>query len=74
MVMPMYISEMSSKQMRGLMISLIGLGNAIGTIMGLLSNIGFKKFGEGWRVTCSIVALGELMLAMGFLFLPYTPR
>ena len=72
--MPMYISEMSSKQTRGLMVSILGFGASTGTIIGLSSNIGFKKFDEGWRVTCSIVALGELIFAIGFLFLPNTPR
>jgi len=56
------------------MISMIGTGISVGTIIGLLSNVGFEKFDEGWRVSCSIVALGELIFAIGFIFLPYTPR
>ena len=56
------------------MVSIVGFGNAIGTIIGLLSNTGFERFDEGWRITCSIVSLGELIFAIGFFFLPYTPR
>ena len=56
------------------MVSIVGFGTAVGTIIGLLSNIGFERFDKGWRITCGIVSLGELIFAIGFFFLPYTPR
>ena len=56
------------------MVSLMILGSAVGTIIGLMSNVGFEKFSEGWRITCSVVSLGDLIFATGFLLLPYTPR
>ena len=73
-VMPIYIGEMSPKQKRGLMMSFIGPGFSIGILIGLLTNVGFERFNEGWRVTCAVLALGGLIYAIGFIWLPHTPR
>lgn len=73
-VMPIYIAEMSPKDKRGQMVSIMGPGFAIGLLIGFCSNAGFVRFEEGWRVTCGVLALGGLLYAIGFLWLPHTPR
>ena len=54
--------------------SFMGPGFSIGVFIGLLTNVGFERFDEGWRVTCAVLALGGLIYTIGFLWLPYTPR
>ncbi len=72
--MPVYIGEMSSKTKRGLMISLIGPGFAIGILIGLFANVGFARFEEGWRVASILLATTGLLYSVGFMWMPYTPR
>ena len=74
MLMPIYIGEMAPKHRRGLMMSMLGPGFAVGVFIGLLSNVGFTRFDEGWRVTCGVLAVGGLIYGTGFAWLPYTPR
>ena len=73
-LMPVYIGEMSPKEKRGQMMSIIGPGFAVGLLIGFCSNAGFARFEEGWRVTCAVLALGGLLYAIGFMWLPHTPR
>ena len=72
--MPIYIGEMAPQKKRGLMISFMGPGYSIGVMIGLLTNVGFERFDEGWRVACAMLAVGGLIYTIGFLWLPYTPR
>ena len=73
-VMPIYIGEMSPKEKRGQMMSTMGPGFAIGILIGLGSSAGFARFEEGWRVAYVVLALSGLLYALGFLWLPHTPR
>lgn len=71
---PVYVSEMSPKDYRGLMNSLLGLTFAVGILAALLFNIGFEKFPSGWRVAFAIIGLLGLISTVGMLFVPHTPR
>ena len=72
--MPMYISEMSPKDSRGMLGSLIGISYAAGILAALGSNIGFSKFLLGWRVSASVQALLGLLFSLGMIWMPHTPR
>lgn len=74
MVMPLYISEISPKESRGMLTSLIGPGYAVGVLIALCTNIGFSKFRLGWRVAMIIQGLMGLLLSVGAASLPQTPR
>ncbi len=65
---------MSPKTKRGLLISMIGPGFAIGVLIGLFANVGFARFSEGWRVAGIVLAMVSLVYSIGFIWLPHTPR
>ena len=73
-VMPVYIGEMSPKESRGMMVSLLGPAYATGKIVAYITNIGFSKFHLGWRLTKVVLALGGLMYAFIMLWMPHSPR
>ena len=70
----MYIAEMTPKESRGMLGSTIGFSFNLGLNIGLFSNIGFAKFGVGWRVAIAIEALLGLVFAVGMKFMPHSPR
>jgi SP family myo-inositol transporter-like MFS transporter 13 len=72
--MPIYLSEVSPKESRGMLSSLIGFCYAGGVVAALCSNIGFSKFLLGWRVSTSIQALLGLLFSLGMIWMPHTPR
>lgn len=74
MVMPVYISETSPKEHRGMLASIIGPTYSFGLLVSLSMNVGFSKFHLGWRVPFMIIALLGLICAVGMLFVPHTPR
>ncbi len=73
-VMPVYISEVSPKEHRGMLASIIGPAYTGGILAALCLNIGFAKFPLGWRVAFMISALLGLIYAVGMIFMPHTPR
>ena len=74
MVMPVYIAEMTPKESRGMLGSLIGPGFNVGIVVALLANIGFMEFDSGWRVAVALSAISGLVFAVGMAFLSHTPR
>ena len=74
MVMPIYISEVSPSQSRGMLGTLIGPGYAGGILIALCANIWFSEFTIGWRVATSIQAASGLLFAVGAWWVPRTPR
>ena len=72
--MPVYIAEMTPKEIRGMMCSLIGPAFSVGISISLIANIGFAKFSLGWRVSIMIVGLVGLVYAIGMSIMPHTPR
>ena len=74
MVMPIYIAEVSPKKSRGMLVSLMGTGYALGLVLSLCCNIGLNYFYFGWRVPF-IVQIGVgFFYAVVMLFMPRTPR
>ena len=73
-VVPVYIGEMSPKESRGMLVSLLSIVSGIGVVIGLCTNIGFSKFLLGWRLTSAVLGLGGLMYALTILWIPHTPR
>ena len=73
-VMPVYLSETTPKESRGLMASVIGPAYAFGSLVALCSNIGFVKFDLGWRMSISVTVAVALVSVIGSKFLPHSPR
>ena len=75
MVMPVYISEMTPKESRGMMGSTIGPAYILGTMIAYLINVGYAKFYMGWRVSIAVMAVVSLVFGLGMMtFIPHTPR
>jgi hypothetical protein len=72
--MPLYISEMSPKEYRGIVVSIIGPLYNFGFLVALGLNIGFDKYLLGWNTNFGLVGLCGFIYAVGMLFLPHTPR
>lgn len=72
--MPVYLSEISPKESRGMIVSLVGPLYAIGLLVAICSNIGFAEFGLGWRVSVGIAAVIALVSIIGSGYLPHSPR
>lgn len=74
MVTPVYIVEISPKDSRGTLVSIIGPMFSIGVVIALCSNIGFAKFRLGWRMAFMVVLLLGVLFVIGMKFMPHTPR
>ena len=73
-VMPIYLSEISSKEHRGAIVSITGVMFNFGFFVVVGFNIGFEKFFVGWRLTFALLAVLGLVYAIGMLYVPCTPR
>jgi MFS family permease len=74
MAMPVYISEVSPKEHRGVLFSSLSHTYTGGTFIALCLNIGYAKFDLGWRVSFMVLSAFGLIYAVGMLFVPHTPR
>ena len=72
--MPIYISEMSPKQHRGKLLSLLGLFFQIGLLVSVCLNIFYAKFCQGWRITFVPVGVLGPIYAIGIVLMPHSPR
>lgn len=72
--MPIYISEMSPKESRGTLTSIIGPMYNIGFLGSLCTNIAFSKFSLGWRMAIAVLVIFGLLFTVGMKFMPHTPR
>ncbi|KAL4870027.1 hypothetical protein BDV12DRAFT_166908 [Aspergillus spectabilis] len=75
-VVPMYQSESAPKQVRGAMVSAFQLFVAFGIFISYIINFGTESI-EGtasWRITMGIGFAWPLVLGVGTLFLPESPR
>lgn len=72
--MPVYLSEISPKESRGIIVSIVGPLYAIGLLVASCSNAGFAKFYLGWRVSIGILAVITLMSIIASKYLPHSPR
>ncbi len=80
---PLYISEMSPAKVRGTLVTLNQLAITVGILVSYLVNIGFSDLpadwsawgiSEGWRWMLMIGFFPALILGIGMIFLPETPR
>lgn len=76
MIAPVYSAEISPTGTRGQLSSLPEVGIALGILLGYVSNFIFAKLPLhiGWRVMLGIAALPSLLLAIGLLKMPESPR
>ena len=74
MVTPLYVAEVTPKDSRGFLISIIGVMYSVGIIFALGTNIGFAKLDIGWRVTFAVSAVMGLVYTMLLKLIPRSPR
>ncbi len=70
---PLYISEISPDNVRGRLVSFFMLGALCGVLTAYLTDYAFSAFHE-WRWMFGLGAIPAVMLGIGMLFLPETPR
>ncbi|MEI6070219.1 MAG: sugar porter family MFS transporter [Verrucomicrobiae bacterium] len=78
---PLYLSEISPQSVRGSMISMYQLMITIGILLAFLSDTWLAKYatfggqtGEHWRIMLGIIAIPAVVMFVGVLFLPESPR
>lgn len=70
---PIYLSEISPARIRGSIVSLTQFMNATGILLAYLSNLAFSRVGA-WRWMMGIAVVPAVLLFVGVLFLPESPR
>jgi sugar porter (SP) family MFS transporter len=73
-VVPLYIAEQTPPKIRGGTVSYNQLMITIGILVAYLVDFGLRNVGSGWRWMLGIGAVPGLVLVVGMLFVPYTPR
>ena len=71
---PLYISEISPKKIRGALVSLNQLAITIGIFVSYLVDLGFAETHEGWRWMFLVGVIPAIVLGIGMFFLPDSPR
>jgi sugar porter (SP) family MFS transporter len=71
---PLYISEVSPRKIRGALVSLNQLAITIGIFVSYLIDLGFANTHQGWRWMFIIGVVPAIVLGVGMFFLPDTPR
>lgn len=77
LVAPVYSAEISSASSRGFLTSLPELCLGIGILLGYIANYSLGKLLPlklGWRIMLGIAAIPSLLLALGILKMPESPR
>ncbi|NIF21194.1 sugar porter family MFS transporter [Candidatus Pantoea multigeneris] len=70
---PLYLSEIAPENIRGSMISLYQLMITIGILVAFLSDTAFSFTGN-WRWMLGVITIPALLLLVGVIFLPNSPR
>lgn len=73
MIVPMYLSEVAPFQIRGAVIFLFQLAITIGIFSALVVNYLFASL-ENWRAMFAIGLVPSILLGLGMLALPFSPR
>ena len=73
MIVPMYLSEISSPKNRGAIVCCFQLAITIGLFSAFLTNYAFSHSGN-WRAMFAVGLIPSIILAFGMLMLPYSPR
>ena len=71
---PLYLSEVSPKEKRGMFVSLFQLAITAGILFSYLINSFFANFELSWRLMLLAGVVPSSLLFLGMLFLPDTPR
>jgi MFS family permease len=75
-VVPVYIAEVSPPKKRGVIVGLQGMMIATGFFMANWIGYGgsFAKGDAQWRIPLAMQVPGAIALAIGCIFIPYSPR
>jgi sugar porter (SP) family MFS transporter len=73
-VAPMYIAELVPKRVRGGLVTFNQLMITIGILLAYISSWVFKDVSGDWRWMFAVAAVPGAVLAVGMLFMPYSPR
>ncbi len=73
---PLYLAEIAPARKRGAMVSMFQLLITVGVLVSYLSDLGFADEGnlECWRMMFYVGIIPALILLVGMMFLPETPR
>lgn len=71
---PLYISEIAPDDKRGALVSLNQLAITVGIVLSYLIDGVFAKVENGWRYMMGVGVVPALLLAVGMLLVPETPR
>ncbi len=71
---PLYIAEISPSNLRGALVSLNQLAITLGILGSYLINYAFTSTENSWRWMFGIGLIPALLLAIGMIFLPESPR
>ena len=74
MLTPLYLSEMAPKEKRGAIVSLNQLCITLGILISYLVDFGFAEVAGSWRWMLGVGAIPGILLGVGMLFLPESPR
>jgi len=74
MLTPLYLAEIAPARDRGAIVSLNQLCITIGILVSYLVGFAFASFVGGWRWMLGIGAIPGIVLAIGMLILPESPR
>jgi sugar porter (SP) family MFS transporter len=73
-IVPLYISEISPAPIRGKLNSLLHLSVVIGALIAYAANTFFISQTDGWRHMLYLGSVPALVMGIGILFLPESPR
>ena len=73
-VAPVYISEVAPAEIRGSLVTFFQLAVTIGILVAYLVGFAFTDVDEGWRRMLGLGAVPALILAIGIIRLPRSPR
>ncbi|KAG0745594.1 hypothetical protein G6F57_009177 [Rhizopus arrhizus] len=74
MAVPLYLSELSPKEIRGRLISLQQLMITIGIMVAFWAGAGTEIHHASWRIPIAIQIIPAGVLGIGAIFLPFSPR
>ncbi|GAA5887386.1 hypothetical protein JCM5296_007121 [Sporobolomyces johnsonii] len=76
-VVPLYQSETAPKEIRGSLVATYQLMITFGILVAYCISIGTRYVSEGgasWRIVCALNMLWAIILGVGFIFAPESPR
>ena len=74
MIVPVYVSELSPKHIRGRLTSLNTLVITFGQVIAYVMNIAFANVPEGWRYMFGVAGIPAVLQFVIMPFLPESPR